>query len=282
MKKILITIYLLGFIVGVYGEEVWSKTIIPEFIPSKDDISETFTFSENYEKIDKIEVEIVAFGVANSGKDYVYANNTKIGYLNYGDGVSTFNINSSYMDSNGNVEMRVDKTDKIQINKSIMYVHYYNKTSGKNEVYNQTVKIEDTQTFDDKFWVFNFQYYNNENITINDINIEIEAFGVSMGEDLVYADGEELGKLNDNDNGFSTTIFTINYPKSEDMLSDGSIEVKVDKSPGDSIAVNSIKLTVFYTSNDGTTTTKTPIPLPAIILTLTVIPIIALRKINNN
>ena len=82
-----------------------------------------------------------------------------------------------------------------------MYVHYYNETSGKNEEYNQTVKIEDTQTSDDKSWIFSFQYYNNENITINDINIEVEAFGVSIGEDLVYADGEELGKLNDNDNG---------------------------------------------------------------------------------
>ncbi len=228
-----------------------------------------------------MEIKIVAFDVDASWKDYVYANNKKIGYLNYEDGITTFNINSSYIDSNDNIKIKVDKTNKIQINKSIIYVYYYNKTSNKNEIYNQTVKIEDKQTKDDKSWTFNFPYYNDNNIIINNVVIEIEAFGVSMGEDLVYADNEELGRLIDNNNGLSTTTFTIDYPKAEDILSDGSITIEVDKSPGDYIAVNSITLTVYYTSKSSTSsTTKTPIPLGAIIITIITISIIALKRLN--
>ncbi|AEF95704.1 hypothetical protein [Methanotorris igneus] len=266
LKKIIFLVGTLLLFSVVYGE-IWSDTKYPNDNYTENDINEIFNFPYDFEKIDKIEIKIIAFDVDASGKDYVYANNKKIGYLNYGDGITTFNINSSYIDSNGNIKMKVDKNDKMQINKSIMYVHYYNKTSDKNEIYSQIVKIEDKATKTDKSWTFNFPYYNDINIIINNIVIEIEAFGVNMGEDLVYADNEELGRLLDN-NGFSTTTFTINYPKAEDILSDGSITIKVDKSKGDNITVNSITLTVYYTPKSSTSTAKAPIPLGVIALSL--------------
>ena len=283
MKKILITIYLLGFIVGVYGEE-WNDTKDNiENDLTTNDITETFNFPYDLDKIDiqNMIVEVNASGV-NMGSDYnetvwIYnSSNEKehLGDIPYGVSYKKFIINNpthyAYNDSNKfGIYLEFNATSKT---KNITITFYningstYSESSNKKSNY-----------------YVNFPWHP-ENTSKVEITIR-----KNFGGDCVFVDGDYVGILNEGD---GITSFTIDKENATNYLSDGSITVFIDKSDygkDDKIQINEITVKVFYTNKsnnenneDKETTTKTPIPLSAIILTLTVIPIIALRKINNN
>ncbi|UXM85026.1 hypothetical protein [Methanococcus aeolicus] len=79
------------------------------------------------------------------------------------------------------------------------------------------------------------------------------------------------------------TQFTIDGDNATNILSDGVISIKVDKSNignDDKIQVNTISVKVEYINNTNSgsgTTTKTPIPFNIVLLLLVIIPYIALK-----
>ena len=283
MKKILITICLLGFIVGVCGEE-WNDTRDNiEDAQTTNDITETFNFPYNLEDIEvqSMEVEVEAYGVS-IGSDYdetvwIYNSSNEKEYLGdipYGVSYKKFVISNpahyAYNYSNKfeiYLEFNTSKTKNITITFYNINGSIYSESSNKKS----------------KYYVY-FPWHP-ENTSKVEITIRKK-----FGGDCVFVDGDYVGILNEGD---SITSFTIDKENATNYLSDGSITVFIDKSNDyidDNIQINKITVKVFYTNKsnnngnneDEETTTKTPIPLPAIILTLTAIPIIALRKINNN
>ena len=290
MKKALIIICLLGLIGGAHGDE-WNDTKYPENESTTTDITETFIFPYDLDKIDiqSMEVEIEAKEV-NTGNDYdetvwIYNSSDEIEYLGdipYGVSYKKFIINNpthyAYNNPNPEIYLKFNATSKV---KNITVIFYNINGSSYYESY--TKKSTCAVYFP----------WSPENTSKIEIIVKKR-----FGGDCVFVDNDYTGILNEGD---GITTFTIDEKNATSYLNDSSITVYIDKSDdgtSDSLEVSSITVKVYYTNkssnmtntstngsnsgsggNNGTTTiktTSTSIPKGAILMTLISIPIVAL------
>ncbi|EHP82881.1 hypothetical protein [Methanotorris formicicus] len=124
---------------------------------------------------------------------------------------------------------------------------------------------------------FNFPLNINE-IDIQNMVVEIEAYDVNRNNNPVMVDGEYVGVLEVGGKyTVETTIITIDGENAKKYLSDNSVTISIGKK--ELLRIDSIKITVGYIPKSSPSSIiKAPIPLGAIILTLMTIPIIALKR----
>ena len=268
----LIIICFLGFIGWACGEE-WNATKDNiESNKTTNDITETFHFPLDINKINvqSMAVEVEAYDVS-FGTDYdetvwiynISGGKEYLGNLPYGVVYKKFTIDDPIhyaYNSEIYLEFSTSRTKNVTI-------IFYNKNGSiYSESYNKKTKIH-----------VDFPW-SPENITKVEIIIRKKC-----GGDCVFIDGNYVGILNEGD---GVTIFTISGREATNYLSDGSITVFIDKSndySDDYIQIKRITVRVFYTNKSGIggAATKTLVPLGAVIIALMTIPIIVLKRLNS-
>ena len=275
MKRTLIALIIicfLGFIGGVCGEE-WNATKDNiESSKTTNDITETFDFPLDINKINvqSMVVEVEAYDVS-FGTDYdetvwiynISGGKEYLGDLPYGVVYKKFIIDNPIhyaYNSKIYLEFSTSRTKNITI-------IFYNKNGSiYSESYNKKMNIQ-----------VGFPW-SPENTTKVEIIIRKKC-----GGDCVFVDGDYVGILKVGD---GITTFTISGGEATNYLNDGSITIFIDKSNDyydDYIQIKRITVKVFYTNKSGIggATTKTIIPLGAVIIALITIPIITLKRLNS-